>query len=314
MTAPAEAPLTWVVGSSGLLGGAVCRAARENGGQVLTTRVPWSDPDAAVAALLEAAESLPDEGWRLAWCAGSGVVSSTEEHLAVECETLRRFLADWQPRARPADCAIFVASSAGGVYAGSAGAPFTEYTEPVPIAPYGHAKLKVEGLFDDFSVRTGVPLLIGRIANLYGPGQDLSKGQGLISLLCEAHLRHRPLSVYVPLDTRRDYLYVDDAAAMVVAGLGLLAERPGRHVRILASGRPATVAELLGELRRVSRRRPPMILGNSPVARFQVSDLRFTPVVWPELTRNVRTPLAVGIAASLAAVEASLRFPQEGTE
>ncbi|MBO9523807.1 MAG: NAD-dependent epimerase/dehydratase family protein [Nocardioidaceae bacterium] len=311
MTPAAEVPL-WVVGAGGLLGGAVARAARERGIPVLTARVPWSDPDAAVAALTATAASLPTTGWRLAWCAGSGVVSSTTDHLDAEVGTLHRFLTGWRPQADANRCGVFVASSAGGVYAGSASPPFTENTEPVPISPYGAAKLRVEREFEQFAEARAVPLLVGRIANLYGPGQDLGKGQGLVSLLCEAHLRHRPLSIYVPLDTRRDYLYVDDAAAMVLDGLDLLAERPGRRVRILASGRPATVAELLGELRRVSRRRPPMILGSSPVAGMQAADLRFRSVVWPELDRQVRTPLAVGIAACLAAVDASLRCPQEG--
>ncbi len=312
MTARSEVPPTWVVGASGLLGRSLCRTIQAAGGELITASVPWADPSAAVDSLLATADGLPQAGWRLAWCAGAGVVNSSEEQLLAERATIGSFLEQWQPTVRPSDGAIFLASSAGGVYAGSSGAPFTEATEPVPISAYGRGKLMIEGLFNDFAERTGMSLLVGRIANLYGPGQDLSKGQGLVSLLCEAHLRHRPLSVYVPLDTRRDYLYVDDAAAMALAGLDLLADRPGRHVRILASGRAATVAELLGELRRVSRRRPPMILGNSSVARLQAADLRFRPVVWPELGRHVRTPLAVGIASTLAAVEASLRVPQEG--
>ncbi|MGO4255800.1 NAD-dependent epimerase/dehydratase family protein [Marmoricola sp. RAF53] len=316
MTPPGE-PLggrrapTWVVGARGLLGNAVRQAVTAAGDEVRPASVPWSDPEAAVEALLSQADALPDDGWRLAWCAGSGVVASTPDQFEQELAVLAAFLERWQPRAEPARRAVFMASSAGGVYAGSSGPPFTESTEPVPISPYGHAKLRAEALFRAFAERTGTPLLVGRIANLYGPGQDLGKGQGLISLLCEAHLRRRPLSVYVPLDTMRDYLYVTDAAATVVACLDRLGETGGTHVRILASGRSVTVGQILGELRRVSRRRPPMILGSSPVARFQVPDLRLRPEVWPSLDRHASTPLAVGIASCLAAVEASLRSPLE---
>ena len=59
-------------------------------------------------------------------------------------------------------------------------------------------------------------MVIGRIANLYGPGQDPTKAQGLVSQLCRAHLERRPTSIYVSLDTARDYLFVDDAARLVL--------------------------------------------------------------------------------------------------
>ena len=91
--------------------------------------------------------------------------------------------------------------------------PFTEHTEPAPISPYGRAKLRSEEIATAFAVRTSTALLVGRLANLYGPGQNLDKPQGLISQLCRAQLTRQPLSVSVPLDTMRDYLFVDDAAA-----------------------------------------------------------------------------------------------------
>ena len=96
------------------------------------------------------------------------------------------------------------------------GAPFTEHTTPAPISAYGRAKLRSEEIATEFAVRTGSALLVGRLSNLYGPGQDITKPQGLISQLCRAQLTRQPLSVYVSLDTMRDYLFVDDAAAMVV--------------------------------------------------------------------------------------------------
>ena len=57
-----------------------------------------------------------------------------------------------------------------------------------------------------FAAATGTAVLVGRIANLYGPGQNLAKPQGLVSQLCLANLTGQPLSIYVSLDTLRDYL------------------------------------------------------------------------------------------------------------
>jgi UDP-glucose 4-epimerase len=306
-----DRPVIWVVGGSGLLGSAVRRRAALDGHPVLTSPIPWEDPERAVEALLATATSLPAGGWWLAWCAGGAVVASGEDQIGRELQVLREFLARWQP-AEVSAGAIFFASSGGAVYAGSSGPPFTEDTVPVPLAPYGHGKLQAEALFTDFAKRTSVPLLIGRISNLYGPGQNLSKGQGLVSLLCQAHLTGKPLSIFVSHDTKRDYLYVDDAAEMVIEGLGAIARAEGVYVKILASGRSVTVAELIGELRRINRVLPPVVSGRSPVTRFQVSDLRMHSVAWPPLEGCARTPLGVGIASCMAAVEASLRCPQEG--
>jgi UDP-glucose 4-epimerase len=301
------------VGSSGLLGSAVCRAVADAGGEVLRSRIPWADPDAAVAALLDTAATLPEDGWRLVWCAGAGVVASSPEHFDRELALFGDFLDRWQP-APARSRGIFLASSAGGVYAGSSTPPYTEDTVPVPVSPYGRAKLRVEDLFRAFGERTGVPLLIGRISNLYGPGQKLTKGQGLVSLLCRAHVTGKPLDIYVSLDTIRDYLFTEDAAAMALAGLDQVAFAGGTHVKILASGQTLTIAGVIGEVRKVTRRRPPILVGTSAAGRYQTPDLRMHSVTWPPLELFVRTPVSVGVASCLAAVEANLRCPREGKE
>lgn len=304
-------PVTLVVGGSGLLGGAVRRRVLDRGGELLVAAgVPWNDPDAAVEALLAHVQRLPADDWRLVWCAGAGVVATSQEHFDRELGVLATFLERWQP-VRGANQGVFFASSAGGVYAGSAAPPFNESTEPVPISPYGHAKLRAEGTFAAFAERTGIPLMLGRLSNLYGPGQDLNKGQGLVSLLCRAHLTGRPLDVYVSLDTIRDYLFTDDAAEMALAGADAVAGAGGVHVKIVASGQSLTIAAVVGEVRRLTRRRPPIVTRPSTATRYQTSDLRMRSVAWPPMQGLARTSFSVGIASCLAAVEVSLRCPQE---
>jgi UDP-glucose 4-epimerase len=305
----------WVVGASGLLGSAVCRALTTARTDVVTKRVPWSDPEAAVQALLDQAEQLPQDGWWLAWCAGTGVIASAPEDIEQELRVLREFFGRWHPaRGRPGTRAMFFPSSAGGVYAGSADPPFSETSEPLPLAAYGRAKLEAETIVRDFARRTGTPLLIGRIGTLFGPGQNLDKPQGLVSQLCKAHTTGQPLSIYVPLDTMRDYLYVDDAAAMIVGGLRAVAATgtDGIHLKLLVSGRSVTVNEILGEVRRVTRHRPPIVTQKSAVSRMHVTDLRLRSTAWPHLDQYASTSLGAGIGACLEAVKASLRCPKEG--
>ena len=83
----------WVVGATGLLGSAVCRRLVAQRRDFRTTDVPWDDPDAAVEALLRAAEQLPGGGWEVYWCAGAGVVGSSQAELDTEVAVLDGFLA-----------------------------------------------------------------------------------------------------------------------------------------------------------------------------------------------------------------------------
>ena len=288
--------MTTLLVGRGLLGGHVERRLCATGEDVRTVRVPWQDHDAALAALLEAADRAARQpgSWRLAWCAGAGVVATPHDALLAEVALFRAFVTGM------ADVpgAFFLSSSAGGVYAGSSDSPpFTEESAPAALAPYGTAKLAMEDAARCLAERGG-RVVTGRIANLYGPGQDLSKPQGLVSQLCLTHLTGQALGVYVSLDTLRDYLYVADAAAMVVASLARVeAEPPGAAVtKILASGRAVSVAALIGESGRVFRRRPRLATRVDGPA--QARDLRLRSVVWPELDALARTSLLVGLRAT----------------
>lgn len=294
--------MTTVLVGAGLLGSAVARTLRRDGESVLVAAVPWAEPDAAVDAVLSTAdEAGPD--WRLAWCAGSGVVGSSESDLAAEVDVARRVVAgiDVAPKA------VLLASSAGGVFAGSSGPPFTERHEVRPLAPYGQAKLAVEASFADLAAR-GSRLAVARFANLYGPGQDMTKPQGLVSQLCRSRLTGQPLVVYVDTDTMRDYVYADDAGAVAAAMLDRIAEAPEGAIvtKIVASGIPTTISGLVGAATRALRRRPPVVHARA-AGGAQVHDLRLRSVVWPDLDRLVSTPLVVGLRRTADEVAAQHR-------
>jgi UDP-glucose 4-epimerase len=302
--------VAWVVGAGGLLGSAVCRRLESLGREVRSTAVPWGDREASVEALLRAAGELPAADWEVYWCAGAGVIATSQADLDTEVSVLESFLDRWDPAPGPGR-GLFLASSAGGVYAGSTGAPFTEHTEPAPISPYGLAKLRAEEIATAFAVRTGTGLLVGRLSNLYGPGQDVGKPQGLITQLCRAQLTRQPLSIYVSLDTMRDYLFVDDAARMAVSTLDAVLPGGRRALKVLASERSSTIGAVLGDLHRITRRRPPIVQGTSANARFQVRDLRLRSVAWPHTAGLASTPMVSGIAATLRSLQGE-RTPARG--
>jgi UDP-glucose 4-epimerase len=311
-------PLTWVVGASGLLGRSTSALAQHRHHDVLRTPVPWEgDRDTVVSALLDGAEQLlrraDGQRWNLVWVAGAGVVGSSPEALAAELAVYQTFLSELAglvSRQQTRNASVFLASSAGGVYAGAADPPFSELTPVSPLAAYGATKLAMEEATHAFVQQTGLPAMIGRISNLYGPGQNISKPQGLISQLAKAYLLRTPILLYVSLDTIRDYLYVGDCARMVVRAVELMRadERSAAPtVKILASGRPTTIAELLGVFQRLFKRRAPLVLGDSPNRKLQVRDLRMRSQVWTELDRFMSTPLPAGIGQTINDLSARQR-------
>ncbi len=203
--------------------------------------------------------------------------------------------------------ALFLASSAGGVYAGVGTPPFREDSPVAPLAPYGWNKLEQESLARQWSMETATPLLIGRLSNLYGPGQNLSKAQGLITQMCLRVVARQPLVLYVPLDTIRDYLFAEDAGRLIAHGLARLrldtrSDETPAVVKILASQQPATVSTVLAQLRWVTKRPVSVSIAASPLAARHARDLRMVSTVWPELDQHPLTPLSAGMQSVLSRI------------
>ncbi|RXZ51024.1 NAD-dependent epimerase/dehydratase family protein [Agromyces fucosus] len=314
-----------VIGARGLLGSALRRAidGRRGWTDAGAAPLPWHDDASLVSAARDSTHDLLDrvgenDHWTIIWAAGASVTASSPESLASERHQLELVLATIAAVANDLGLAgrgtFFYPSSAGGIYAGSEHPPFTESTVPAPIAPYGWYKLSCEASTAAFAESSGVAVLNGRIANLFGPGQRLDKMQGLISHLALAQLSPQPASIFVSLDTLRDYIYVDDCAALILDALDRLriesAERRGLVItKNLASGRAVTIADLLGYFRLLSKGHPHVMLGNSPASSLQARDLRLGSEVWPDLDRRDLTPLPVGIHATIDDIRFRLQEP-----
>ncbi|GAA1494817.1 NAD-dependent epimerase/dehydratase family protein [Curtobacterium herbarum] len=303
-----------VVGGGGFLGRAVVGALERAGDRVVVPRVPWNDTEAAATVLREAVTGLQagDTPWRLVWCAGSGIVATGEQAFTAESTILERVL---DPAGASPDTpgAVFFASSAGGVYAGASGAPFDEDTDPLPLAPYGRSRLAAEARFRDFAEATGTPLLVGRISNLYGPGANLRKPQGLVSQLALAHLERRPSSIYVPMDTTRDYLYIDDAAAMVADGLAVVADRAvgPTTTKIFASQHGRTITEVVEAVSAAFGEPLDVREGHDPAATSHGRDLRFRSRVMTALDDRTHVPFELGVRRTVDAIRGSRPTDQE---
>ena len=314
--------LTWIIGRGGLLGQSVETAFGDSmdlegsGTHIWRSPEPiaWTEATAGARELGDQAvqflRAAGDRPWSVAWCAGAGVTGTSVQALDLELAALRETLAALAAVAPQAgNGALFFASSAGGVYAGVGTPPYDESSPVRPLAPYGQAKLDAEALVSAWSHSTGTPSLIGRISNLYGPGQNLAKAQGLISQICRSHLTGQPVSIYVSLDTLRDYVFAPDCAALIVSGLERLRQeqsaadpgvKPIVVTKILASQRAITIGAVIGEMRRIFKRSPCIVLGASAFSAMQARDLSLRSRVWPEIDRRTLTPFPVGVATTTA--------------
>lgn len=303
--------LTWVLGARGLLGSAFCRALSLNGEKLFQPNEAFhwgeeskfrSQMEAAVADFAES--SVNADRWEIYWAAGIGTMASSAEALAPETRALTWLLEllnenTWLA-AMPGT--VVFSSSAGAIYASCSDEVITEKSVPAPNSAYAREKLSQENLLKAFCAsRPGVTVLLARISTLYGAGQSAEKSQGLLTHIARSIVRNKPIGIYVPIDTIRDYIAVDDAAMEIIATVRESNMPSAAFVKIIASERPATITEIISIFRRIARRSPRITTGTSKSSSLYSRRVQFKSLVKSkQRTRRIRS-LTVGIAELLGA-------------
>jgi len=293
--------ITWTIGGGGLIGGAITRRLAQEPGSITFEgpAIPWDNTFAAIELLRGSAkgftEAAAGQQWAIIWAAGVATVATGPAKVESEFTTLQTLVTALKANPPKGNGVFFLVSSAGGVYAGSTGSPFTVQTPIKPLSAYGELKARQEQL--TLATLAGVcPLIIGRFSNVYGPGQNLGKLQGLISQLAMATATRQPINIFVSLDTIRDYIFVDDAADQ--AAFWITNAGSGSSIKLIASGEPVALSQLIRTMQSVSKRKVPVALGSHPSSGHQVLDLRFIPSQMTESITGARqpqhTPLPVG--------------------
>lgn len=110
----------------------------------------------------------------------------------------------------------FYLSSGGTVYGNAArGRSWSERDWPRPVSRYGALKLACEGAVDAMALGTDMRAVHVRVANAYGPGQNLARPQGIIGVALSNHLHGRQTVVYGADESVRDFLYVSDLCSLI---------------------------------------------------------------------------------------------------
>jgi UDP-glucose 4-epimerase len=153
------------------------------------------------------------------------------------------------------DHVVFL-SSAGAVY-GPGHEAVDESVVPRPTSNYGAGKLAAEAFLAAAATRHGFALTVLRASNIYGPGQPVRAGFGVVPAIYLALSTGLPFEMWPGSDVRKDYLYIDD---FIDALLRVLLGEPPKagEVRVLnvASGYCASVPEIFDLSTRLRAWRP----------------------------------------------------------
>lgn len=152
-------------------------------------------------------------------------------------------------RARPRPIPVVYASSAA-VYGHNKQLPLVESARAMPRSPYGADKYSCElqgrVAFNIFGVSTAGL----RFFNVYGPRQRPdSPYSGVISIFCDRILRKRPIVIFGDGVQTRDFIFVTDVTAALLASMQNVQGRC--DVFNVCTGRATSILELgevLGEL------------------------------------------------------------------
>jgi UDP-glucose 4-epimerase len=138
------------------------------------------------------------------------------------------------------------APSAQVIFASSGGAGYGECAEPanedapfLPLSPYGIAKKCGEEYLAGWNRIRGTSHVSLRFANVYGPRQDSGLEGGVVSIFLEGLSLGQPTTIFGDGAHSRDYVYVDDVVAALLAAVG----RSGGPYNV-GSGVETTVAAL----------------------------------------------------------------------
>jgi UDP-glucuronate 4-epimerase len=172
----------------------------------------------------------------------------------------------------------FVYGSSSSVYGAASAVPFSEDQRDLrPISPYAATKLAGELLLFTYAHLYHFDAVCLRFFTVYGPRQRPDLAIHKFTALLEAG---EPVPVFGDGSTARDYTYVDDIVAGVLAALEFAPPvRNGAHFEVfnLGNSRPVTLNDLILKLESAA--------GRKAIRRAMPSQLGDVPVTWADISR-----------------------------
>ena len=265
-----------VVGGCGYIGSHMVRMLRDHGMRpVVVDNLVTGHPDAVHAAELRRGEIGDREFMRavlrearpdcvMHFAAASLVGESTRDPGKYWRNNLVQTL-DLVDAMREAGVRQFIFSSTAAVFGNPVETPITETHPRCPINPYGHSKLAVEYLLQDYDQAHGLRSVSLRYFNAAGAQPDGSLGERhdpethLIPLVLQVASGRRPLIArygchHATPDGSciRDYIHVQDLCTAHLLALRHLQAGGASDCFNLGNGRGHSVNEVIAAARRIT--------------------------------------------------------------
>lgn len=112
-----------------------------------------------------------------------------------------------------------------------------------PSSIYGSTKLAQENIITSWCLAFGVAPILYRLQNVYGPGQSLTNPYtGIVPFFGQVAKRGEPIPVFEDGEIVRDFVYIEDVAAAILAGIR--SGKPNTDAYDIGSGEATTILEL----------------------------------------------------------------------
>ncbi|MBI2820298.1 MAG: GDP-mannose 4,6-dehydratase [Acidobacteria bacterium] len=144
---------------------------------------------------------------------------------------------------------IIFASS--GAALGEQTPPVHEKQAPIPLSPYGAAKLFGEGYCSAYYHSYGLDTVALRFSNVYGP-RSHHKGS-VIAHYCKQVLQGKPLAIHGDGEQTRDFLYVEDLCEGIINCLDANRKGAPGNVFQIATGKETKIVEVAERIMELAR-------------------------------------------------------------
>ena len=198
---------------------------------------------------------------------------------------------------------VCFASTGGAGYGEYEGLPVPspETSEVRPLAHYGMSKMAAEGYCGLYGRLYGLPTVVLRLCNVYGPRQDPHGEAGVVAIFCGKLLDGERPKVFGDGLQTRDYGYVGD----VVAAFQAAAAGPAGETVNVGTGVETTVLDLLEGLG---------YEGEPELATARPGELQRSALDCAKAERlwgwRAEMPLADGLGRTYRSVEADRAAPE----
>jgi UDP-glucose 4-epimerase len=143
--------------------------------------------------------------------------------------------------ARKSSAPVVFASTGGALYGNDVPMPTDEELTPQPLAPYGASKQAGEAYVQTWARLYGLPNVVLRLGNVYGPRQNAHGEAGVVAIFSERLLAGEAPTLRGQGKPTRDYVHVGDVARAFV----LAAESRKEGVYNVGTGAQTSTARLL---------------------------------------------------------------------